>query len=99
MYDAEQRMQEIVEAPQLTAVEKASYIHDRLNRFFILKNKMNIPVPHPSHEAPVQTTPPETNEPDAITPRVPTLLNLISLLRHQQKRDDQNSSAIFFTTG
>jgi hypothetical protein len=26
MYDAEQRMKEIMEAPQLSAVEKASYI-------------------------------------------------------------------------
>jgi hypothetical protein len=71
MYDAEQRMKEIMEAPQLTAVEKSKLSSDQLNRFLTFKNKMDIPVPHPSHEVPFQTTPPEHNEPVAIAPPVP----------------------------
>ena len=60
MYDAEQRnerMKEIMEAPQLTAVEKSKLYSDQLNRFLIFKYKMDIPVSHSSHEAPVQRTP------------------------------------------
>jgi hypothetical protein len=68
MYDAEQRMQEIMEAPQLTAVEKSKLYSDQLNRLLIFKNKMDVPAHY--HEAPLQTTPPETNESVEITPPV-----------------------------
>ena len=40
MYDAEQRMQEIMEAPQLSVVEKSKLYSDQLNRFLTFKNKM-----------------------------------------------------------
>ena len=40
MYDAEQRMKEIMDAPQLSAVEKSKLYSDQLNRFLIFKNKM-----------------------------------------------------------
>ena len=51
MYDAEQRMKEIMEAPQLSAVEKSKLYSDQLNRFLIFKNKMDV-----SAQAPVQRT-------------------------------------------
>jgi hypothetical protein len=38
MYDAEQRMKEIMEAPQLSVVEKSKSYSDQLNRFLIFKN-------------------------------------------------------------
>jgi hypothetical protein len=40
MYEAEQRMKEIMEAPQLSAVEKSKLYSDQLNRFLTFKNKM-----------------------------------------------------------
>ena len=40
MYDAEQRMKEIMDAPQLSAVEKSKLYSDQLNRFLTFKNKM-----------------------------------------------------------
>ena len=40
MYDAEQRMKEIMNAPQLSAVEKSKLYSDQLNRFLTFKNKM-----------------------------------------------------------
>ena len=40
MYDAEQRMKEIMEAPQLSAVEKRKLYSDLLNRFLTFKNNM-----------------------------------------------------------
>jgi hypothetical protein len=52
MYDAEQRMQEIMDAPQLSAVEKSKLYSDQLNRFLTFKNKINV-----SAQAPVQRTP------------------------------------------
>ena len=52
MYDAEQRMKEIMEAPQLSAAEKRKLYSDQLNRFLTFKNKMDVPA-----QAPVQTTP------------------------------------------
>jgi signal recognition particle receptor subunit beta len=52
MYDAEQRMKEIMDAPQLSAVEKSKLYSDQLNRFLIFKNKMDVPT-----QAPVQRTP------------------------------------------
>ena len=42
MYDAEQRMKEIMDAPQLTTVEKSKLYSDQLNRFLTFKNKMAI---------------------------------------------------------
>ena len=51
MYDAEQRMKEIMEAPQLSAVEKSKLYSDQLNRFLTFKNKMDVPA-----QAPVQRT-------------------------------------------
>jgi hypothetical protein len=54
MYDAEQRMQEIMEAPQLTTVEKSKLYSDQLNRFLTFKNKMDVPAHY--QEAPVQRT-------------------------------------------
>jgi hypothetical protein len=52
MYYAEQRMKEIMEEPQLTAVEKSKLYSDQLNRFLTFKNKMDV-----SAQAPVQATP------------------------------------------
>ena len=63
MYDAEQRMKEIMDAPQLSAVEKSKLYSDQLNRFITFKNKMDVPA-----QAPVQTTPLMTAE---IPPQVP----------------------------
>jgi hypothetical protein len=40
MYDAEQRMKEIMDAPQLSTVEKSKLYSDQLNRFLTFKNKM-----------------------------------------------------------
>ena len=72
MYDAEQRMKEIMDAPQLSAVEKSKLYSDQLNRFLTFKNKMDVPA-----QAPVQTTPlvpaeiPPPNESVEIPPPVP----------------------------
>jgi hypothetical protein len=63
MYDAEQRMKEIMDAPQLSAVEKRKLYSDQLNRFLTFKNKMDVPA-----QAPVQTTP---LVPAEIPPQVP----------------------------
>ena len=52
MYDAKQRMKEIMEAPQLSVVEKSKLYSDHLNRFLTFKHKMDVPA-----QAPVQTTP------------------------------------------
>jgi hypothetical protein len=57
MYDAEQRMKEIMDAPQLSAVEKSKLYSDQLNRFLTFKNKMDVPA-----QAPVQATPLMTAE-------------------------------------
>jgi hypothetical protein len=43
IYDAEQRMKEIMEAPQLSVVEKSKFYSDQLNRFLTFKNKMDVP--------------------------------------------------------
>jgi hypothetical protein len=52
MYDAEQRMQETMDAPQLSVAEKSKLYYDQLNRFLTFKNKINVPA-----QAPVQRTP------------------------------------------
>ena len=71
MYDAEQRMQEIMEAPQLSVVEKSKLYSDQLNRFLTFKNKMDVPAHY--HEAPVQRTPLVSATPVSaeIPPQVP----------------------------
>ena len=63
MYDAAQRMKEIMEAPQLSAVEKSELYSDQLNRFLTFKNKMDVPV-----QSPVQRT---SLVPAEILPQVP----------------------------
>jgi hypothetical protein len=63
MYDAEERMKEIMEAPQLSVVEKSKLYSDQLNRFLIFKNKMDVPA-----QAPVQRT---SLVPSEIPPQVP----------------------------
>jgi hypothetical protein len=112
MYDAEQRMREIMEAPKLTTVEKSKLYSDQLNRFLIFQNKMDVPAHY--HEAPVQRTslvsptpvsakiPPQvppTPVPAEIPLPVPATPKPISLRHHQPKVNDQNSSATFFTIG
>jgi hypothetical protein len=47
MYDAEQRMKEIIEAPQLSLVEKSKLYSDKLNRFLTFKNKIDVPAQTP----------------------------------------------------
>ena len=41
MCNTEKRMQEIMEAPQLSSWEKSKLYSDQLNRLLMLKNKMN----------------------------------------------------------
>ena len=52
MYDGEQRMQEIIEAPQLTAVDKSKLYSDHATKSVShIHKKMGVPDHHPSHEA------------------------------------------------
>jgi hypothetical protein len=68
MYDAEQRMKEIMAAPQLSAVERSKLYSDQLNRFLIFKNKMA----HSSPGFPAQNIPQAPAEmPQEIPPQVP----------------------------
>jgi hypothetical protein len=94
MYDAEQRLRAIMEAPQLSAVEKSKLYSDQLNRFLTFKNKMDVPAHY--HEAPLQTTPPETNESVEITPPVPAARkpNFLTLPSTEEERP-KLSSQIF----
>jgi hypothetical protein len=75
MYDVEQRMKEIMDAPQLSAVGKSKLYSDQLNRFLTFKNNI-VPAIVPG-QAPVQTTPsapaemPQPNESVEIAPPVP----------------------------
>ena len=81
MYDAEQRMKEIMEVPQLSVVEKSKLYSDQLNRFLTFKNKMDVPAQAPvlrtslvsptpvSAEIPSQVPP--TPVPVEIPPPVP----------------------------
>jgi hypothetical protein len=71
MYDADQRMKEIMEASQLSVMEKSKLYSDQLNRFLISNNKMGVPAHNPSHEDPVQTTPQVPNESAEMPPQVP----------------------------
>ena len=41
MYNTKKRMQEIMEAPQLSSWEKSKLYSDQLNRLLMFKNKMN----------------------------------------------------------
>jgi hypothetical protein len=68
MYDAEQRMKEIMEAPQLSLVEKRKLYSDQLNRFLTFKNKMA----HSSPGIPAQCIPQKPVEmQQEIGPQVP----------------------------
>ena len=76
MYDAEQRMKEIMDAPQLSAVEKSKLYSDQLNRFLTFKNKMahsSPGIPETSAQsipqAPAEM--PQPNESVGIAPPVP----------------------------
>jgi hypothetical protein len=76
MYDAEQRMKEIMDVPQLSAVEKRKIYSDQLNRFLTLKNKMvhsSPGIPETSAQsipqAPAEM--PQPNESVEIAPPVP----------------------------
>ena len=80
MYDAEQRIKEIMGAPQLSAVEKRNLYSDQLNRFLTFKNKMahsspGIPetsaqsIPQASAEMPQPNESVETAPPVPATPK------------------------------
>ena len=110
MYDAEQRMKEIMEAPQLSVVEKSKLYSDQLNRFLTFKNKMDVPAQAlvqrtslvsptlVSAEIPPQVPPTpipaEIPPPVRATPK-PNFLTPPST----GKRNDQSSSTTFFTIG
>ena len=96
MYDAEQRMKEIMEVPQLSAVEKSKLYSDQLNQFLTFKNKMAHSSPG-IPETSAQSIPQAPAEMPQLNESV--VLNLVSLRHHQQKRNDQNSSATFSTIG
>jgi hypothetical protein len=77
MYDAEQRMKEIMDAPQLTTVEKSKLYSDQLNPFLTFKNKMAHSYPgNPETSAQsIPQAPSEMSQPNEsveITPPVPT---------------------------
>jgi hypothetical protein len=104
MYDAEQRMNEIMEAPQLSAVEKSKLYSDQPNRFLTFKNKMahcSPGIPENSAQsipqAPAEM--PQPNESVEIAPPVPATPKPNFLTPPQQKRNGQNSSATFSTIG
>jgi hypothetical protein len=70
MYDAEQRMKEIMEAP------RSKLYSDQLNRFLTFKNKMahsspGIPETSAQSNPQAPAEMPQPNEPVEITPRVP----------------------------
>jgi hypothetical protein len=76
MYDAEQRMKEIMDAPQLSAVEKSKLYSDQLNRFLTFKNKMahsSPGIPETSAQSITQAPAemPQPNESVEIAPPVP----------------------------
>ena len=105
MYNTEKRMQEIMEAPQLSSWEKSQLYSDQLNRLLMLKNKMNqksmgtLVQRAPSVLSNVSEPPspvcPEPAETDA--PPVPDLnLTFLPLL---QQKNDQSLNKISFTIG
>ena len=69
MYDAEQRMNEIMDAPQLSAVEKSKLYSDQLNRFLTFKNKMA----HSSPGIPETSAQSIPQAPAEIPPQVPPI--------------------------
>ena len=69
MYDAEQRMKEIMDAPQLRAVEKSKLYSDQLNRFLTFKNKMA----HSSPGIPETSAQSIPQAPAEIPPQVPPI--------------------------
>ena len=71
MYDAEQRMKEIMDAPQLSAVEKRKLYSDQLNRFMTFKNKMDVPAQAPVQKISLVSPTPVSAE---IQPQVPPTL-------------------------
>ena len=102
MYDAEQRIQEIMDAPQLSAVEKSKLYSDQLNRFLTFENKMahsSPGIPETSAEsipqAPAEM--PQPNESVETAPPVPATPkpNFLTLPPTEEER--QNSSATFST--
>jgi hypothetical protein len=111
MYDAEQRIKEIMEAPKLTAAGKSKLYSDQLNRFLIFKNTMahfTPGIPETSAQSIPQTPAetPQSNESVDITPPVPATPKPNFLTpppteeeRPKLKRNDQNSSATFSTIG
>ena len=68
MYDVEQRMKEIMEAPQLSVVEKSKLYSDQLNRFLTFKNKMDVPAQTPVQRTSLVSPTPLSAE---IPPQVP----------------------------
>jgi hypothetical protein len=71
MYDAEQRMKEIMEAPQLSAVGKSKLYSDQLNRFLTFKNKIDVPAQAPIQRTSLVSPTPVSAE---IPPQVPPTL-------------------------
>jgi hypothetical protein len=69
MYDAEQRMKEIMDAPQLSVVEKSKLYSDQLNRFLTFKNKMA----HSSPGIPETSAQNIPQAPAEIPPQVPPM--------------------------
>jgi hypothetical protein len=71
MYDAEQRMKEIMDASQLSSVEKRKLYSDQLNRFMTFKNKMDVPAQAPVQKISLVSPTPVSAE---IQPQVPPTL-------------------------
>ena len=108
MYNTKKRMQEIMEAPQLSSWEKSKLYSDQLNKLLMFKNKMN----QKSTETLVQRAPsvlsnvseppsPVSSEPAGIdAPPVPATPKPRTFLPHlQQKNNDQSLNEISFTIG
>ena len=103
MYNTEKRMQEIMEAPQLSSWEKTKLYSDQLNRLLMLKNKTN----QKSMETLVQrapsvlsnvSEPPSPVSPEPMHHQYLQLLNL-TFLPHLQQKNDQSLNEISFTIG
>ena len=107
MYNTEKRMQEIMEAPQVSSWEKGKLYPDQLNSLLTFKNQMNqksmetlverVPsvlpsVPEPP--SPVSPEPADINAPPvSATPKPHFLTHL------QQNKNDQSLNEISFTIG
>ena len=98
-------MKEIVDAPQLSAVEKSKLYSDQpIYRFLTFKNKMDVPA-----QAPVQTTPlvpaeippqvPPTPVPAEIPPPVPTTPKPNFLTPPSTEQERPKLKHNFFTIG